>query len=331
MADEQNAVSSPAIESPNATLAEEIKPIETWTEAEHHEWLKSGTEPRATAPKETPAAEEAETAPESEPGKAQEHKPKAEKRKEQLDNDIQSLDRRAAEIRERLKARAQKRGEVQALEAELAKTETAKPAEQQGLKKPRLSEFDSVEAFEEATEQYLDAIAERKSKAAVEQFRKEQAEQFRRAQAERQHQELSQSWNQRVAEFKKGGADYDAVVPAFVDSEAIPAGSFMETWVLESEKGPALLYHFATNPDELLRIGELSPIAAARELTKLEDQLSGQRPPANPKPKVLPKPPTELHGRATPPGDEITAAVNSGDFASFFAKETAREIAAARK
>lgn len=335
MADEQIAASSPAtIEIPAPAIAS----TDGWSSSDRQEWLKTGKMP-------TPAAESKETTPEtkanepsapekggnesaSETGKDQEHaKPKAEKRKEQL----------ASEIGELLRQRAILRGEVGNLGAEKAKP-AEKPAEQPSsdLKKPRLSDFETVEAYEEATEKYLDGLAEKKSRNAIEQFKREQQEAAQRDEAERQNKELAKSWKARVEEFKKssGMGDFESAVAPFVDSGAITPNSMMERWILDSEQGPAVLHYFAKNPDEMLRIGELTIIPASREIAKLELQLSGQKPaPASEikKPIVLPKPPTSLPGRAAPPEDPIEAALASGDVATYRRLKNAQELAVMRK
>jgi hypothetical protein len=47
--------------------------------------------------------------------------------------------------------------------------------------------------------------------------------------------------------------------------------------LLESDLGPQLAYHFAKNPDVLMRLNSMNPTAAAREIGRLEATL-GQKP-----------------------------------------------------
>jgi hypothetical protein len=44
--------------------------------------------------------------------------------------------------------------------------------------------------------------------------------------------------------------------------------------IIESEKGAEVLYHLGSHPDEAKRIAMLSPLAAARELGRIEARLS---------------------------------------------------------
>jgi hypothetical protein len=89
------------------------------------------------------------------------------------------------------------------------------------------------------------------------------------------------------------------------------------------------LYHLAKNPGEIERIQSLSSFAAARELTKLEDKLSGTTAaPAkeektetaessSPQVTKAPAPPATISGRGTAPTDEVASAVKDGDFKAF--------------
>jgi hypothetical protein len=63
--------------------------------------------------------------------------------------------------------------------------------------------------------------------------------------------------------------------------------------ILESEVGPQLMYELAKNRDEALRIRELPPIAAARELGKIEARISSKAAATKPETKQVtsaPKP-----------------------------------------
>ena len=62
--------------------------------------------------------------------------------------------------------------------------------------------------------------------------------------------------------------------------------------MVESEHGPDVFYHLGKNPDEALRIAQLSPMAAARELGKIEASI---KPPQKRQPKRISNAPDPVH------------------------------------
>jgi hypothetical protein len=117
----------------------------------------------------------------------------------------------------------------------------------------------------------------------------------------------------------------------------ITLNGVLDAWILDSEIGAELLYHFCKTPEEVDRIQGLSPFAAARELTKLEEKLSGGAAPApaakseaSPAAtvKVPPAPASSVGGKGTAPVDEEAAAVDAGDFRRY---KNAADAAEARR
>lgn len=87
----------------------------------------------------------------------------------------------------------------------------------------------------------------------------------------------------------------------------------MATAIKESDVGPDLAYHLASNPDEAQRIASLTPHSQIRELGKLEAKLSA---PTTPQPKLVssaPDPIPSVRGS----GGRFEAAPDTGDFAAF--------------
>ena len=338
MADEQVAVSSTAV---GTEVAAEPPAIETWTSDQRQEWLRTGktpeppaktAEPPKTESSETKTEEKpanVETKLESEPGKPQEPKP-GEKRKSQLADEIQQLLRQRAEIRRDLERSQAERG--------VKPTESpAEPKAGAGLKKPRAEDYadKTWEEYEAARDKYYEDLAESKAKAAVEADRRERQAEAQRQAHQKRNQEIESNWSKRSSEYRKNhpeAKDFDAAIRAMVESELIPENSYLDQWILNSDNGPALAYHFATNPDEILRIGELTAIAASRELAKLE--LSLEVPKQNaPTEKVivLPKPPTDLSAKGAATEDAVAVAVKNEDFLSFRRAQNAKELAALKK
>jgi hypothetical protein len=96
--------------------------------------------------------------------------------------------------------------------------------------------------------------------------------------AEEQRNSTEKAWRDRETKTREAHPDYDDKLQELKipNTEAVSA---IKTAISESEIGPELLYHLASNPDEATRIVKLSPTRAVAELGKLELKLSGDRAP----------------------------------------------------
>lgn len=156
------------------------------------------------------------------------------------------------------------------LEARLARLEAAggrgseKPAEPSKDAEP--AGKPSPESFETHAE-YVEALTDWK----IEQRDKAIKEQAAKAQLETEHGKLIQAHSQRVQAFAEKTPDYDETI---MNLDDVPVTAAFEQIILESENGPALLYELAKDPKEAKRIARLSPLAAARELGKVEARLT---------------------------------------------------------
>lgn len=163
----------------------------------------------------------------------------------------------------------------------------------------------------ETMEQYLEALSDYKVEKAL------VAERERVAQERQEHRQQSQmrvereQWNNKIVEARKKHADYDDV--ALNPDLPVAEGSAIDWWVMNSEHGAEVLYHYGKNPDQLEALNAMPPIEAARELARLEISLLTPPKPA-PTPKA-PRPPSE----ANPTGkvDPLAAALQAGDFATY--------------
>jgi hypothetical protein len=144
--------------------------------------------------------------------------------------------------------------------------------------KPKLEEFDSVEAF---TDAITDWKLEKKD------FEREQTarQETQRAQAE----SLVAGWNERKAEAQKAHSDYDETLAEADDVELSPAHQHV---LLESEHGPELAYKLAKDREALEKFAGMTPLAAARYLGSLEAELAAERKAPKPEASVsqAPKP-----------------------------------------
>ena len=186
------------------------------------------------------------------------------------------------------------------LEERLAKAEPARPSD------PDMPTIDKFDNFDE----YLTAKAEYIASQTL--SKHEQRQQQEKAQAAQQ--QTVEGWNKRVA-----AAD----IPDFHDVLAasdVPMTSIMQQAIMESENGPKLAYHLATNPADAERIAGMTPIGAVRALTLIEEGLK--------KPVAVSKATPPI----TPVGSKATSIKSLLDVKDYdeFSKRRAAQIAKRR-
>lgn len=128
--------------------------------------------------------------------------------------------------------------------------------------KPQSSDRPDPDNFETFAE-YTDALTDWK-------FEQREAK-TREAKQSEERKKLIEAHNSRVESYAKSQDDFWDVIEDVDDIEASPA---LTELILESENGPALMYEIAKNRQEFERINVLGPIAAAREIGKIEARLS---------------------------------------------------------
>lgn len=180
--------------------------------------------------------------------------------------------------------RARKAAEERAERAERALAERdaatkSRPASdsKDGLPKP--------EDFKTVAE-YADALTDYKLEKKLEEHRKAEV-------AKRQQDAAAQTkseFGERIAKVMKEIPDYEDVVSQ-ADIDVQP---HVAQYMVESDSGPHLGYHFAKHPEELARIQKLSPIRAIAELGKLETTLEKQPAPKAPATPVVSKAPAPI-------------------------------------
>lgn len=166
------------------------------------------------------------------------------------------FDRDAAMQRRRYEKDLQAEREARIrLEERLAQHAPARPADP-GM--PTIDKFDNFDDYVTAKAEY---IASKKIESTLSEHEKRQAAE----KAQAAQKQTVEGWNKRVA-----AAD----IPDFHDVVAasdVPMTSIMQQAIMESENGPKLAYHLATNPADAERIAGMTPIGAVRALTLIEE------------------------------------------------------------
>ena len=220
--------------------------------------------------------------------------------------------------------------------------EVAKPRRNDVDEKTGLAKYATDEAFDEAYETYISA-------KVTKDVEKRHAKAQEDARIAEQNQILQQKWQNSLKIAMERHSDFAKVCEiddkgAFQNAELkkIKTNGMLDAFCLDSEIGGQILYYLASHAGEVARIDALSSFAAARELTKLEDRLSGEssaqpakkeETPEGSKPRVsgAPAPASNVGGKATAPVDEEEAAVKAEDFRRYMKAANEAEWKAKKK
>lgn len=126
----------------------------------------------------------------------------------------------------------------------------------------------SPDSFDTHAE-YVEALTDWK----IEQREKSAKETEQKNQIKTEREKILNAYSERVKSFSEKNEDFNEVLKSVDD---IRPSATLEEIILTSDNGPALAYEIAKNRDEFKRICALSPLAAARELGKIEAKLASQ-------------------------------------------------------
>lgn len=105
---------------------------------------------------------------------------------------------------------------------------------------------------------------------------------------QRQQQAITAAFQARTQEVRAAHPDFDEVI----SSVEVPVSAALSEALLTSDHGPRIMYQLAADPAELARLSALPPLAAAREVGRLEAKLASvTAAPAKPNPAVAPRKP----------------------------------------
>ena len=242
------------------------------------------------------AAETVEETPDSEPAvEAQaESEPEAEQEAEVTDKPKQNpkLEKRFSELTKRAK---QAEADKASLEARLQELESKQaPAPKQAdpvSEKPQASQFN--DAFE-----YAEALAEWSAEKALEQ--RDIQEQQRKV--EEQRNEVIKSWSAKLEAAKADIPDFDDMVA----SSNVQVRDEVRDAILESDVGPQILYHLASDDDYATKLAAMPTNKALKELGKLEVQFERKETPVE-------KSETVARSKAPAPIKPLTAGKGTSD------------------
>src|SRR5277367_925976 len=185
-------------------------------------------------------------------------------------NELTRLRKEADEFAEgEYNARVRSDERIKALEGELEEARKATPKVQDDTEgKP------DPKKYKEGEEQkYIDDLSKWHADRAVAKDRAEQEKIREQTRLNEEFQALVDSYNARVTEFKATHEDFQEVIDAVGDD---PIRPWVRDTIMESENGPLLSYHLATNPSLRVSLNKMKANMACRELGRLESRLTGE-------------------------------------------------------
>jgi hypothetical protein len=120
------------------------------------------------------------------------------------------------------------------------------------------------------------------------------AEKLAERERAREVEKRSESFLDKADKATERYPDFNAVVR----NPSLPINEAMAEFIAESDAGADVAYFLGKNPGKAYEIAQLSPIKAARELTRIESELAA-RPKANPSKAPEPINPVGQRGKAS--------------------------------
>lgn len=143
-------------------------------------------------------------------------------------------------------------------------TQSRQPANNlpQQRQAPNIEQFTNFNDYVTATAEY---IADQRIQSTL--TERENAQRAANAEAERAR--TATEWQKRVQQTAAELPDFEDVLGA----SDLPMTGIMQDAIMESDLGPKLAYHLATNPEEAVRIAQMTPMGQVRALGRLEERL----------------------------------------------------------
>lgn len=190
------------------------------------------------------------------------------------------------------------------------------PADDPDRPKPEDYQYGETDAA------YIRDLARYEARAAF-------AEERQQAQVAEQLQTVENQHSERVNKAKERYADYDEVVVKGADPDPVTGEAkwacspLLALGIKTSDFGPDIAYQLASNPEESVRISQLSPLEQAKEFGRLEykaemeakadGRLSEDQGSATTKVTNAPEPPPRTRGA----GGKFEASDDTDDFEAF--------------
>jgi hypothetical protein len=173
----------------------------------------------------------------------------------------------------------------------------ASPEPQAPIAPPRPEEFADFATYEAAKEEYLLAKAEDRAAARLQ----------RQAQETRE-ESINRAYQERIAK----AAEVDPEITDILNDDRLPINVHMGQLIKESEQAPSLIRYFHENRKIAMKVYDMPPLLAAREIGRIESMLEARDKSAPPPKKVsaAPAPIPTVGARGTQTVDEESLPVD---------------------
>jgi len=186
--------------------------------------------------------------------------------------------------------------------------ESAKPATEG---KPKPDSFDTHA-------EYVEALTDWK----VDQKQKEHDQKLEQSRIQAEQAKVANTYAERAKVFGEKTKDFQDVLS---DVDHVPMSPTVRDIFLTSENGPELAYELAKDPEEFARVCKLPPLAAAREMGKLELRISSKTPGGQETNKITkaPKPlePVKAGGKGSAPKSIYDPDLSQAEYEKIRAKQ----------
>jgi len=241
---------------------------------------------------------------------AEEEAKATEKSKDKLEKRFSKISRQRDEAKSRADALEARLREVEAKANPQTIAQTANVDD-----KPQASQFN--DAFE-----YAEALAEWSAEKALKD--RDIADQQRKAEEERN--KVAESWNKKVSKAKEAIPDFNKVV----SKSTVVVSDAVRDAILESDVGPQILYHLASDDDFAQSIASMPAIKALKEIGRLEARYEGEQEKPEKKAKTVatskaPAPISPLKGGKSAGADVLVD--TNGEFYGSYAQWKAARLA----
>ena len=152
------------------------------------------------------------------------------------------------------------------------KTQTARSEDGPPVKpaKPKISDFEDYAAYDAAVGKWEDERDEYYEKKLQYELRQNLTKVEAEKQQRNERQTIADAFSAQVEAARKVHKDFDSVV----FNEDVPMSKAMHDAIVTSEHGALIAYELGQNPDEAERIAKLNPVAAIREIGKIESRIA---------------------------------------------------------
>lgn len=226
----------------------------------------TASEQNETEASETPETESTETSETEQTGEGSEQETDPADKTEQgqaAPRNKGGFQRKISKLTARV-TRAEQRAAV--LEQLLAEKAAGAPKNEPAPAKPAAEGKPDPNKFDNHAD-WIEAVADWKAEQKLKD--RDQKQEQTRIQTEQQR--LVQTYQERAQAFAAKQADFNEVL---AEVDGIPLSPTVERLILES--GPELAYELAQDPDEFERVNKLGPLAAAKEMGKLEARIASR-------------------------------------------------------